>query len=411
MKFPKLLTLAAAVAAFAVPALTLPSPASAQETLKIGMTVSSAGRFALASQSGERGVQIWMDDVNRRGGLEMGGKKYKVELVKLDDRSDKQMVPRVYETLIQEQKVDLLFGPFGSTLTGAATAVTERSNKFLVIWSAASDSIYDQGAKYLISASQIASSMMAIPSVNLAVQLGGNKKIAIVYLDEPFPAGMAAGAEKLAKAKGMQVVQYEKFAAGTKDFSILIQKARASGADFFYPVAYEGDQMAMVRQMKEMNVNFPYTFMLYASQPQFQDIGKDAEYIYSHTLYHPAINWKVTDGLNREEVGKRYKALFPDVSYDADFQTALAYAAGVVTEKILTTAGTTDAAKMKEAALALSGKIVTMAGPYEIEESGKQVGMQNVVMQNMPGKGLQAVYPASVKTADPVFPVPGWDKR
>ena len=50
MKFPKLLTIAAAVAAFAAPALTLPSPVSAQETLKVGMTVSSAGRFALASQ-------------------------------------------------------------------------------------------------------------------------------------------------------------------------------------------------------------------------------------------------------------------------------------------------------------------------------------------------------------------------
>ena len=53
------------------------------------MTVSSTGTFALAAQSGLRGAEIWVDDVNSRGGIEIGGTKRKVELVKLDDRSDK----------------------------------------------------------------------------------------------------------------------------------------------------------------------------------------------------------------------------------------------------------------------------------------------------------------------------------
>ena len=88
------------------------------------MTVSSTGTFALAAQSGLRGAEIWIDDVNSRGGIEIGGNKRKVELVKLDDRSDKTMVPKVYETLIKDEKVDLLFGPFGSTLTAAAVNAT-----------------------------------------------------------------------------------------------------------------------------------------------------------------------------------------------------------------------------------------------------------------------------------------------
>ena len=87
------------------PRLT-PSLGAAQtsDKLRIGMTVSSTGSFALASQSGVRGVELWVDDVNRRGGIEIKGKKYPVELVKLDDRSDKQMVTRVYERLIVDEK-------------------------------------------------------------------------------------------------------------------------------------------------------------------------------------------------------------------------------------------------------------------------------------------------------------------
>ena len=99
---------------------------AAAEPIKIGMTVSQTGRFALAAQSGERGLKIWVADVNARGGIDVGGEKRLVELVALDDRSDKTLVPRVYETLIKEEEVDLLVGPFGSTLTGAAANTTEQ---------------------------------------------------------------------------------------------------------------------------------------------------------------------------------------------------------------------------------------------------------------------------------------------
>ncbi len=76
----------------------LPVAGQAQEKIRIGMTVSSSGNFALASQSGVRGVEIWVDEVNANGGLEVNGEKRLIELVKRDDRSDKQMVARVYET-------------------------------------------------------------------------------------------------------------------------------------------------------------------------------------------------------------------------------------------------------------------------------------------------------------------------
>jgi len=44
----------------------------AADPIKIGMTVSSTGRFALSSQSGERGL-VWIDEVNSRGGFDVGG--------------------------------------------------------------------------------------------------------------------------------------------------------------------------------------------------------------------------------------------------------------------------------------------------------------------------------------------------
>ena len=181
---------------------------AAQADITIGMTVSQTGRFALAAQSGERGFKIWIDDVNSRGGIDIGGKKHKIKLETLDDRSDKALVPRVYETLIKDYDVDIAFGPFGSTLTGAAANTTEQYGKFLTIWSASSDAIYNQGYKYVVSASQIAASRLGHPSVK-ALNAMGAKKVAFAYLDEPFPAGITKGAADLAKELGMEVVMME----------------------------------------------------------------------------------------------------------------------------------------------------------------------------------------------------------
>ena len=401
-----------ALAAPVLMATVAAGAASAQtdKPIRIGMTVSSTGTFALAAQSGHRGARIWVDDVNRRGGIEIGGRKRKVELVILDDRSDKQLVPRVYETLIKGEKVDLVFGPFGSTLTAAAANTTETSGKFMVIWSASADSIYKQGYKYIVSATQIAGTLLGQPAVR-ALHSMGVKKVAFAYLDEPFPAALTQGAIDLAKELGMQVTMNEKFAKGTKDFNILIQKARASGAEAFYPTAYEGDQMTIARQIRETNADFNAVYLVYGSQPQFlQQSGKDGHYVFSQTLLHEKINWKVTHGLDRAQMVAAYERLFPNAQYPADFQTILAYGAGVITEQFIKAAGSLDAAKLKEAAIKLSGKIVTACGEYQIDQTGKQYKNEFSIMQTLPD-GLEVVYPPAVATARPVYPVPPFAKR
>lgn len=395
--------------AAAAVAAGLSSAALSAEPIKVGMTVSQTGRFALAAQSGERGLRIWVEDVNARGGIEVGGEKRLVEIVALDDRSDKALVPRVYETLIKEENVDVLMGPFGSTLTGAAANTTEQFDKFMMIWSASADSIYEQGYEYVVSGTQIAATLLGQPTVQAFHDMGA-KSIAIAYLDEPFPAGIAKGATALAEELGMEVTMNEAFAPGTKDFSLIIQKALASGAETFYPTSYEGDQMVIARQLRELGANFNGVGLFYASQPQFLEIGEDANYLFSQTLLNDKVNWEVTHGFSREEMMKRYDELFPDAAYTADFQTALAYGAGVVLEEIIANANSLDAADLKQAALDLSGQMVVMTGPYQIEESGKQVSMEFVVMQKLPD-GLEVVYPEAVQTAEPVYPVPPFSER
>jgi branched-chain amino acid transport system substrate-binding protein len=176
------------------------------------------------------------------------------------------------------------------------------------------------------------------------------------------------------------------------------------------PTAYEGDQMTIARQLREMNVEFKAVYLVYASQPQFLAIGKDALYHFSQTLLHERINWKVTGGLNRAQMMERYAKLFPKAQYPADFQTALAYGAGAALEQIIVEAQSLDAAKLKAAALKLNNKIVTVTGPYEIDQTGKQFKNEFAVMQNLP-TGPEAVFPPEIATAKAVYPTPPYKDR
>ncbi len=400
MEGKRLLSIAALAAAL------IATGAQAQDAapLKVGITVSNSGTFMLASQSGERGVRIWVDDVNRRGGIDFNGEKRKLELVELDDRSDKQMVPRVYETMITNDNVDVLIAPFGSTLTGVAATVAERNNKFMISWSASSDSIYEQGYKNIVSA-VVPSSL--IPGTNLRLlKEAGVKKIAIAYVDEAFPASLAEAAYKEATKMGFDVVMNETYQKGTKDFSVILQKAQALGAEAFYPHSYEVDSILMVKQMKELDIHFANVYMMYGSTPQFLELGAAADYITSHTQYNPAVKWAITDGLQNDAFVARYKELFPKVSYSEDFQTVLAYGAGVALERLLGEAKSTEPAKLKQAALDLSGKITTISGKFAIDETGKQIGMEPIVLQNQPGKGLVPVAPSEVATEKLIYPIP-----
>ena len=210
----------------------------------------------------------------------------------------------------------------------------------------------------------------------------------------------------------MEVTMNEKFAKGTKDFNILIQKAKASGADVFMPTAYEGDQMTIARQLRETNADFKAVYLVYASQPQFlQQAGKDAQYYFSQTLLNDKINWKVTHGLNRAQMMERYSQAVPQrpVSRRLPDRAGLRRRRGHGADHHARPSRSTPR-KLKDAALKLSDKIVTVTGPYQIDETGKQFKNEFAVMQNLPN-GPEVVYPPEVATAKAVYPVPPFKDR
>src|SRR2546421_9378232 len=90
-----------------------------QEPVVIGASMSLSGAYAAGGKYSLEGTQLWVDDVNERGGL-LGRK---VRLVYYDDKSDANTGVHLYEKLITADKVDLVIGPYSSAVTSALSTV------------------------------------------------------------------------------------------------------------------------------------------------------------------------------------------------------------------------------------------------------------------------------------------------
>lgn len=100
---------------------------AAQETLRIGALVTLSGPGAAWGQAMKNAAELAADKVNAAGGLEVGGKKYKVEIVAYDDKYQAGEAVTVANRLVFEDKVKYIIGPTGSAPTLAVQPLTEKN--------------------------------------------------------------------------------------------------------------------------------------------------------------------------------------------------------------------------------------------------------------------------------------------
>jgi branched-chain amino acid transport system substrate-binding protein len=148
----------------AVLVLSQPSkPTVAERPLTIGFSISISGDFAVPGKKQLEGIELWKDYINGRGGIFVKdeNKYYKVELKYYDDKSSKDEVIRLYEKLINEDKVDILFSPYSSTLALTAAGISEKYGRLMIVVGANSDTIFKQGYRYIVGTYTPASKMLA----------------------------------------------------------------------------------------------------------------------------------------------------------------------------------------------------------------------------------------------------------
>jgi branched-chain amino acid transport system substrate-binding protein len=233
----------------------------------VGTSVALTGKYARTGQEQLHGFQLWVDEVNARGGL-LG---HMVKLKYYDDESKPETGAKLYEKLITHDKVDLLIGPYSSAVTMAASTVAEKQGIPMVSAGASASEIWGRGFKNVFGLYTPANTYM--DQVMDFAKAKDLERVALIYANTEFPRDVANGVRAKAKALGMRIVFEEEYGKASTDFSAMILKMKIRKPDLVIGGSYLPDSTAFMRQAKENRLRAK--IFAFAVGPGLPDFGKN----------------------------------------------------------------------------------------------------------------------------------------
>jgi branched-chain amino acid transport system substrate-binding protein len=390
---------AAAAAGFAaLGALTL--PANAADVIKIGAPLALTGSLADEGKKQDVVWKMWLDKVNAAGGVSVGGKKMKVELVKYDYQSDGQRAAQLAEKLITDDKVDFALSPFGSGHTKIVATVAERYQTPLLACASSSEAVFDQTFKYLFGTLSPNGGMTNAMVAFFKTKMPALKRIAVLGRDDVFPKSMAQGISAAAKSAGLDVTYDQLYAVGTMDHSAALSAIKATNPDWVYATGYTQDLILIRKQMADLGVKAPIITMV--AGPAYKEytdgLGNLANGVTSSSWWHHATNykgigvWPTTADFYKEFVAKEKS--------DPDYVHASCAAAVIVLADAIERAGSTDKSKVRDALAATN--VSTFYGPVKFSANGMNEVRDLPIIQ-VQDKQIKVLHPADIKNADMVL--------
>ena len=368
--------------------------AAQAQTIKIGAPLALTGGLADEGKKQQIAYDMWLKRVNAQGGISVGGKKMRVEIIQYDYQTNEQRVQQLAEKLIVDDKVDFLLAPFGSGHTKVVAGVAERYGVPVLATSASSESIFNQGYKYLFGT--LAPNGGSIDNLLAAVtkQFPKVKKVAILGREDVFPKSMATIMDDSAKKAGLQVVSMEFYPVGALDLATPIAKIKSLIPDWIYITGYSKDLVLARKQMADLNLKAPVVTMI--TGPVYREyidaVGPLAEGITSATWWYHGAQFKGDDPWGSTKAF--YDEFVAREKADPDYVHASSAACLVALQKAIEKAGTIDKAKVRDALASLD--IMTFYGPIKFGPNGMNGTRVLPIIQVQGGKVVM-VYPDSVK--------------
>jgi branched-chain amino acid transport system substrate-binding protein len=232
--------------------------AKGPESIRIGVNAPLTGDIPKVGEGTKFAAQMWLEDVNAAGGIEVGGKKYKVELIIEDNESKAESAVKANTKLITEEDVLAIVGPQSSKQAiPAGGKANELGTPMISPWSTNPDTTKDR--PYVFRGCFLDPFQGPVVA-NFIKDEFGFKKAAVLYdVASDYPKGLAEffkAAWEKQNGPG-SVVAYESFTTKDADFSSQLTKINNSGAEFIFTPQYYNEVALIVQQAHQLGWNKP----------------------------------------------------------------------------------------------------------------------------------------------------------
>ncbi|MDA1117603.1 MAG: ABC transporter substrate-binding protein [Proteobacteria bacterium] len=396
--------------------------------IKIGVIYDYTGPFAAGgSQAAGIATKIAIDMINEKGGVE----GYKINATYADAQSKAEVAINEATRLLDQEKVDLIMGVYSSAHCVPMAQKVDAAKKFMWANVCVASSVFKDKNLTHVFRAQVHSDQFGEASCSFLNEHAKTKlkkdpkdlKLAIIYEDGPYGAGVASGNDENCKKYGMQVVLKEGYSATAPDLSSLITKLRRARPDVILHTGYNPDITLFWRQAREQGLKWAALIGHGAGYGQFDKLkatfGKEAEYIYNvdpvaAQLLDPK-TLKPGLGDLTEEMVKRYtaetKATVVPPHASMGFNQSWIFFTDVLPRAIKKYGGY-DPEALRKASLDTDIPVGGTIQGYGVKffppgtpMSGQNERSSMVVMQYQGGQ-TKIVWPTAIKTANPLLPIP-----
>jgi branched-chain amino acid transport system substrate-binding protein len=373
------------------------SAAVAQDVVRFGAPLPLTGPLAPEAIKQQQGYDLWAEQANKAGGISVGGKKYKVEIVYTDYQSNTPRAVQTTEQMITQDNVNFLFGPFGSGAAKAGSSVSEKYKVPTIAATASSSQVYDQGYKYLFGTFTPNDTLTTPLTQIVKTKAPDVKKVAILARNDLFPLAIAQEMEKSAKANGIEVAYFEKYAINTLDHSATLSQIKSLAPQWIFVTGYINDLLLVRKQMADQQIKATVVSMI--AGPAYQEFidaaGPTAENITSAAWWHPAAQYSGKDIFGTTA---NYVKLFREkYKSDPDYAQASASVAGALFQMAIERAGSLDRDKVRDELAKLNE--ITFFGPVKFGPTGQIDSLEPPVFQIQGAKPI-VLSPALIKQGE-----------
>ncbi|MBI4380770.1 MAG: amino acid ABC transporter substrate-binding protein [candidate division NC10 bacterium] len=365
---------------------------SASSEVVAGVSLSLSGRFRLQGQAALNGIRLWVDQTSPFLPL---------RLIVLDDESRSEQAREHVLRLVTRDRVDLLLGPYSSVLTMAVAPLAEGHGKILWNHGGASDAIYEQGWRHLVSLPSPASDYLrALPILvrQTDPEIG---RIGILHAKAgSFAAHVARGATEGAKAAGFGHIQVNPFDSPIADPGALLREAFVGEPELLIGVGSFQDDVAILRQRGGMSSVKALCVVAAGLGVMHREVGALAEGVIAPSQWEPGVKYHNIVGPDLAWFLSEYRARF---QHHPDYPAVQAFAAGVVFMECFRVAGSLEDERLLAAARAID--LTTLFGRFRLDPTtGRQVGHQPLLIQWQDGR-KRVIWPEESAQATLRYPL------
>jgi branched-chain amino acid transport system substrate-binding protein len=346
-------TAAAALSACGSTSSNSSAGASGGDTIKIGASIPLSGALAGFGSFQKWGYQKAVDAVNAQGGVTVDGKKKKVELTFLDDKTDPNVTSANVTRLITQTKVDALLGSCTPALVNAGALIADRSQVPMVTGCdplGAFTSVKKWTHVWDLFFAEPELSALPFQTIkNLGLEDKTNKRVA--FLADNGPDGQVLG-QKLGPATvkqfGYKQVLNKSFPTDATQFGSIVQSLKSADADIVFIDAVTPQAVVIRKQMAAAGIKPKVLIIEKGGEPvQFaQALGNLADGVLVGGYWDPSLPYPGAKTLGADfekETGQTQSQHIADSNTAAAVLLDAIAAAGTTDkEKVNTAIGKTD---------------------------------------------------------------------